>query len=64
MAASGILHPGTVFVFRAKKTDGLKLPYWDDTGLVMAYKRLEEHEFAWPMVKDGLMTPNQVQFKN
>ena len=47
---------GTVFVFRARKTDRLKLLYWDGTGLVMAYKRLEEHEFTWPAVKDGLMT--------
>src|SRR5690606_14752890 len=39
---------GTVFVFRARKTDRLKLLYWDGTGLVMAYKRLEEHEFTWP----------------
>ncbi|MFJ1290847.1 IS66 family insertion sequence element accessory protein TnpB, partial [Paracoccus yeei] len=27
--------------------------YWDGTGLVMAYKRLEEHTFTWPAVKDG-----------
>ena len=46
---------GTVFVFRARKADRLKLLYWDGTGLVMAYKRLEEHSFTWPAVKDGLM---------
>ena len=45
---------GTVFVFRARKSDRLKLLYWDGTGLVMAYKRLEEHVFTWPAVKDGL----------
>ena len=33
---------GTIFVFRARKADRLKLLYWDGTGLVMAYKRLEE----------------------
>src|SRR5690606_10306466 len=33
---------GTVFVFRAKKTDRLKLLYWDGTGLVMAYKVLSD----------------------
>ena len=32
---------GTVLVFRAKKADRLKLLYWDGTGLVMAYKRLD-----------------------
>ena len=28
---------GTVFVFRAKRADRLKLVYWDGTGLVMVY---------------------------
>ncbi|WP_102224308.1 IS66 family insertion sequence element accessory protein TnpB [Acidimangrovimonas sediminis] len=31
---------GTVFVFRAKRADRLKLLYWDGTGLVMAYNDL------------------------
>ena len=54
---------GTVFVFRARKTDRLKLLYWDGTELVMAYKRLEEHEFTWPVVKDGLMTLGHAQLR-
>lgn len=54
---------GTVFVFRAKKADRLKLLYWDGTGLVMAYKRLEAHTFIWPAVKDGLMRMNHAQFE-
>ena len=54
---------GTVFVFRARKADRLKLLYWDGTGLVMAYKRLEEHSFTWPAVKDGLMLMNHTQFE-
>ncbi len=36
---------GTVFVFRSRKADRLKLIYWDGSGIVMAYKRLEEHTF-------------------
>lgn len=39
---------GTVFVFRAKRADRLKLLNWDGTGLVLAYKRLEETTFTWP----------------
>ncbi len=50
-------------MFRAKKADRLKLLYWDGTGLVMAYKRLEEHTFTWPAVKDGLMMLNHAQFE-
>lgn len=45
---------GTVFVFRSRKADRLKLIYWDGSGIVMAYKRLEEHSFTWPGIKDGL----------
>ena len=33
---------GTVFVFRATRADRLKLIFWDGTGLVMIYKRLEK----------------------
>lgn len=54
---------GTVFVFRAKRADWLKLLYWDGTGLVMANKRLEEATFTWPAIKDGLMALNHSQFE-
>ena len=52
-----------MFVFPASKADRLKLLYWDGTGLVMAYKRLEEHAFTWPGVEDGLMTLSHAQFE-
>ena len=52
-----------VFVFRAKRADRLKILFWDGTGLVMAYKRLEETTFAWPTIRDGVMTLNRVQFE-
>ena len=55
---------GTVFVFRSKRADRLKLLYWDGTGLVMAYKRLEEHTFTWPAIKDGLMALNHGSLKH
>ena len=65
--AQSVLHEdpftGTVFVFRAKRAERLKILFWDGTGLVMAYKRLEEATFTWPAIKDGLMTLNRAQFE-
>jgi len=54
---------GTVFVFRAKRADRLKILFWDGTGLVMAYKRLEETTFARPAIRDGVMALNRAQFE-
>tara|TARA_R100000306_G_C4362791_1_gene136135 strand:- start:189 stop:476 length:288 start_codon:yes stop_codon:yes gene_type:complete len=54
---------GTVFVFRAKRADRLKILFWDGTGLVMAYKRLKETTFTWPAIQDGVMTLNRAQFE-
>lgn len=42
---------GAIYVFRANRADRLKLVYWDGTGLVIDYKRLEGHVFKWPAVK-------------
>ncbi|WP_265499490.1 IS66 family insertion sequence element accessory protein TnpB [Paracoccus beibuensis] len=54
---------GSVFVFRSRRADRLKLLYWDGTGLVTACKRLEDARFAWPAIKDGVMALNHAQFK-
>ncbi len=54
---------GTVFVFRAKRADRLKLLYWDGSGLVMAYKRLEDTAFTWPAIRDGMISVNHAQFE-
>lgn len=54
---------GTVFVFRSKRLDRLKLLYWDGSGLVMAYKRLEDSTFVWPVIRDGTIGLDHAQFE-
>jgi len=46
---------GAVYVFRAKRTDRIKLIFWDGTGVCLYAKRLEDGEFRWPKVQDGVM---------
>ena len=46
---------GTVYVFRAKRADRVKLIFWDGTGVVLVAKRLEEGEFRWPKIEDGVI---------
>jgi transposase len=46
---------GTVYVFRAKRADRVKLVFWDGTGVCLFAKRLEEGQFRWPKVQDGVM---------
>ncbi len=46
---------GTVYVFRAKRADRVKLVFWDGTGVVLVAKRLEEGAFRWPRIKDGVV---------
>jgi transposase len=54
---------GVIYVFRAKRADRVKLVWWDGTGLCLLAKRLEDGQFRWPKIEDGVMrlTPAQLQ---
>ena len=43
--------------------DRIKVLFWDGSGIVMIYKRLEQGGFAWPKVGDGVMRLSRVQFE-
>ena len=53
---------GAIYVFRSKRSDRVKLLWWDGTGICLLSKRLEAGQFRWPPVEDGLMrlTPAQL----
>jgi transposase len=52
---------GTVFVFRSKRADRVKILVWDGSGLVLFWKRLEQGTFRWPPVTDGVMRLTSAQ---
>ena len=39
---------GSVYVFRAKRADRIKIVWWDGSGLCLFAKRLEHSHFCWP----------------
>ena len=52
---------GTIYVFRTRKADRLKILAWDGTGLCLFQKRLEQGRFVWPPVRQGTITLTSVQ---
>jgi transposase len=46
---------GSVYVFRAKRADRIKLLFWDGTGVCLFAKRLEDGKFRWPKIEDGVI---------
>lgn len=54
---------GDVFIFRSKRTDRLKLIFWDGSGLCLVSKRLEARGFIWPPVQDGAVTLSAAQLR-
>jgi transposase len=52
---------GAIYVFRAKRTDRLKLLFWDGTGVCLFAKRLEDGEFCWPKIENGVMRLSAAQ---
>jgi len=54
---------GSLFIFRGKRGDYLKILAWDGSGLCLFAKRLEKGRFAWPSIVDAQLklTPAQMQ---
>ena len=46
-------HSGSLFVFRGRRGDLMKVLWWDGQGLCLFAKRLERGRFLWPQAKDG-----------
>lgn len=49
-------YSGVFFVFRSKGRDKIKILMWDDTGLVLVYKRIERAGFVWPKLNESTIS--------
>jgi transposase len=53
---------GVVIVYRAKRSDRVKILVWDTSGLVLVWKQLQHGSFRWPPVMDGVIKLSAVEF--
>lgn len=52
---------GVIYVFRSKRSDRIKLLFWDGSGVCLFAKRLEGGRFRWPRIEDGVMRLSAAQ---
>lgn len=52
---------GTIYVFRSKRADRVKLLFWDGSGVCLFAKRLEAGPFRWPRPGDSVMELSAAQ---
>ena len=52
---------GAVYVFRSKRSDRVKLLWWDGDGLCLLAKRLEAGRFVWPQATHGSLSLSPAQ---
>lgn len=52
---------GSLFVFRGRSGDRIKLLWYDRDGCNLYYKRLEKGRFVWPRGEDGVIRLSRAQ---
>ena len=52
---------GHLFVFRNKSAERVKVLWWDGTGLVLYYKRLERGQFHFPGSSEAALAIDSTQ---
>jgi transposase len=52
---------GSLYVFRAKRADRIKILWWDGSGLCLFAKRLEKAKFCWPRIGHTRVQLNTAQ---
>lgn len=57
------LEETSIYLFCGRKADRIKAIYWDGTGYVLLYKRLDEKRFQWPRNESELKLLTKQQFR-
>lgn len=52
---------GSLYVFRAKRADRIKIAWWDGSGVCLYSKRLEKNQFVWPKIGPSRVQLNHAQ---
>ncbi len=52
---------GSLYVFRAKRADRIKIVWWDGSGVCLYAKRLEKAQFCWPRIGHNRVQLNHAQ---
>lgn len=52
---------GSLYVFRSKRADRVKIVWWDGTGLCLYAKRLEKAAFCWPRISHSRVHMSHAQ---
>lgn len=52
---------GSLFIFRSKKGNYLKIVYFDGSGVCLFAKKMERHRFIWPRTVDAQLSLSPAQ---
>ena len=53
----------SLFLFCGRRADRMKALYWDKSGFVMVYKRIEDGRYRWPRKERTVITITEQQFE-
>lgn len=53
----------SLYLFCGRRADRFKALYWEDSGFVLCYKRLETGRFRWPRGEHELITITEQQLR-
>ncbi|RWP56684.1 MAG: transposase [Mesorhizobium sp.] len=52
---------GSLYVFRSKRADRVKIVWWDGSGVCLYAKTLEKSQFFWPRIGSARVRLNHAQ---